>query len=188
MAEGLRLADLLPDRLDEASRHAVEALSADEEIGCMKLAWDVVGKELQEALKSALDCDLLELLAKGWAEARLLSDYADPAKHPPGERAVLELGEHELSRDVHPVVAVTVGSCPCMEIKFTFALTAHFSGLKLAVMDGHILGGSMGEAWVSAELSYSGVPLHGDADSKKLRIPGSFRFADPGVKIPALAA
>jgi hypothetical protein len=184
VAEVLKLSALLPDRLDRIGEQARKKLCETEEIGCMKLAWDFIAGELAGALKSALDCDLLKLLAKGWAEAELLSEFADPKKHPPGTRSVLEIGEHTLKRELHPVVAVTVASLPCVELKFTLVVTAHFSGVKLSVLDGHVTGGSLGEAWASAQLSYEGAPLHEAAESKKLPMPGTFAFEAPGVPIP----
>jgi len=186
MANALKLSDLLPERLDQMGDKARQKLCENEEIGCMKLAWDYIADELGGALKSALDCDLLEGMAKVWAEATLLSEFADPEKHPPGTRSVLEVGEHGLSREFHPVVAVTLGSLPCVELKFTLSVTAHFSGVKLTVLDAHIIGGSSGEAWATAQLSYEGTPLHETSESPKANIPGKFSFDAPGVPIPRI--
>ena len=63
MAEGLRLSALLPDRLDRVGELAEKTLCENEDIGGMGLAWNFVAGELQGALKTALDCDLLEVLA-----------------------------------------------------------------------------------------------------------------------------
>lgn len=186
MAEELKLSDLLPEKLDRMGEEARKKLCETEEIGCMKLAWGFIAGELAGALKSALDCDLLKLLAKGWAEAEILSEFADPKKHPPGTRSVLEIGEHALQRELHPVIEVTIGSLPCVELKFTLDVAAHFSGVKLSVLDGHITGGSAGEAWASAQLSYEGAPLHEASDSRKTSIPATFTFEAPGVLIPQL--
>ncbi len=186
MADGLPLSALLPDRLDGVADRVKGSLCEDEKVGKMDLAWDFVGQEIHGALSSVLDCDLIGLLAKGWAEAATLSEYADPARHPPGERSVVELGEHDFSREFEPVIAVTVASCPCVELRFTFALTAHVGGVKLAILDGHVTGGEFGPSWASGELSYAGVPLHPKSETKKLTIPGDFAFAAPGIPIPRL--
>ena len=182
----LKMSDLLPERLDKVEAEARKRLCENEDIGCMKLAWDYVGSELQGALKSALDCDALTVFAKTWATANALSEHADPAKHPPGERSVIELGAHEISRELEPVIAVTIGSCPCVELKFLFKVTGNFGGVKLTVMDAHITGGSPGEAWATAQLSYNGIPLHEAAESRKLPLPGAFEFPAPGIPIPRL--
>lgn len=187
MAEGIPLHALLPARLDSLDEQVKARLCEDEQVGGMKLAWDFIGKELGTSLKSVLDCDLLELLAGAWAKAAPLADLADPAKHPPGERSLVELGEHEVNRDLHPVIAVTIGACPCVEMRFTLAFAAHVGGVRLAVADGHIVGGDLGEVWASAQLSYEGTPLHPASESRKLALPAEFHFDPPGIEIPRLA-
>ena len=183
---GVPLSALLPDRLDSMADRVKAKLSEDEQVCGMKLAWGFIGKELQAALYSVLDCDLIEILAKGWAQAAPLMDFADPAKHPPGERSVIELGKHDLSRELHPIIAVTLGSCPCVELKFTLTVTANVSGVRLSILDRHIVTADPGETWATAQLSYDGTPLHDETKSKKIRLPGEIRFTTPGVEIPRL--
>ena len=186
MPEGMPLCALLPDRLDSMADRVKSRLSEDQKVGGMKLAWGFIGKELQAALKSVLDCDLFEILAKGWAQAAPLAAFADPAKHPPGERSVIELGKHDLSRELHPVIAVTIGDCPCVELNFTLTITANVGGVRLAILDRHIVTADPGETWAKAQLSYEGTPLHEAMESRKIAIPGEIRFASPGVEIPRL--
>jgi hypothetical protein len=181
---GLRVADLLPDRLEGIEERVKEQACRDPAAGKMKLAWDLIGSEVEGALRSALDCDLIELLAQGWARARALQDYADPEKHPPGETAIVHLGERDFARELHPVVAVSIAGCPELELRFTLELAAHFSGLALSVRAGHIIGGRTGDAHVSAQLKYGEADLHKAKESKKLQLPGRFSFAPPGLRIP----
>lgn len=186
MAERVTLGELLPPKLDSMADQVQAKLCEDEQVNGMKLAWDFIGNELGDALKSVLDCDMLEVLAGAWAKAEPLADLTDLAKHPPGERSLVELGEHQVAREFNPVIAVTVGSCPCVELSFTLALTATIGGVRLAVADGHIVGGDLGEVWASMQLSYEGTPLHPAAESRKLPLDGEFRFDAPGIEIPRL--
>ena len=189
MAEALTLADLLPARLDGLADRAKEQLQKDGKAGGASLAWGYVAGQLGDALRSVLDIPALEMLAGAWSQAALLADHADPAKHPPGERSIVELGAHDVSQEFKPVVAVTIGDCPCAELEFTFAVTASFSGVKLALLDGCVTGGETGDAWASGQLSLQGVPLHKPAESKKLALPGTFAFDPPGIRIrPAALA
>ena len=187
MADPIPVSALLPERLDSLAEQVRTRLCEDEQVGGMKLAWDYIGRELSDTLRSVLDCDLLDILARAWAEAAALAEFADPQKHPPGERSVVELGEHEFSRELRPVVAVTIGSCPCVELEFVLALSAHVGGVRLSIVDGHIVGGDLGELWAGAQLSYQGTPLHPPSESRKIEIPGDFRLRPPGVKIPRLS-
>ena len=187
MAERITLGALLPAKLDNLDERVKARLCEDEQVGGMKLAWDFIGDQLGEALESVLDCDLLEILGGAWAKAAPLAELADPAKHPPGERSLVELSKHEVNREFHPVIAVTIGSCPCVELQFTFAIAANIGGVRLAVIDGHIVGGDLGEVWASGQLSYEGTPLHPPSESRKLALPAEFRFDPPGIEIPRLA-
>lgn len=187
MADILKLNALLPERLDEVGQRARQKLCENENVGGMRLAWDYIGSQLNSALGEALDCDVMEVLAKGWASADLLADFANSGTQSAGGRSVVELGAHEISRELKPVIAVTIGSCPCVEIEFGFTVSAHFGGVQLSIVNGHITGGQAGEGWASAQLSCEGVPLHDAAETRKLPIPATFQFDEPGVPIPALA-
>lgn len=188
MAKSVSLGALLPQKLDSVADRVRDRLCDDEQIGGMKLAWGFIGKELHKALQTVLDQGLLDVLGKSWSELSEIAAFADPAKHPPGERNVVELGQHEIKRDLHPIIAVTVAPCPCVELKFLFALTANVGGVRLSIVDGHIVGGDLGELWASAQLSYEGVPLHPPQQSAKVGIPGEFSFDAPGIKIPSISS
>jgi hypothetical protein len=185
MSEGWRptLADLLPERLDGIEKKVRDQLCEDPGVGGSKLAWGLIGSEVEDALKSVLDCDLLEVLGKAWATMRALQAYADPALHPPGEMAVVHLGERDMERELHPVVTVTIGECPPMELRFTLTLRAHLSGLALSLRCPFLTGGATGDAQVSAGLSYGEVKLVKPEESRKLALPGRFAFDAP-LEIP----
>lgn len=188
MAKPILLSDLIPDTLDSLADQVRERLCDDQDIGRMKLAWDYIGKELHQALKSVLDRDLLEIVSKTWSEFSEIAAFADPAVHPPGERSVVALGEHEMKRELHPIVAVTVGPCPCVELKFLLALTVHVTGVRLSILKGHITGGDLGELRATAQLSYGGTPLHPPRELAKVAVPGEFSFDPPGIKIPRITS
>lgn len=178
--------DLLPERFDGLEERVKAQLSEDPGTGGNKLAWDLIGSEVEGALRSVLDRDLIETLAKAWTTARALQDYADPASHPPGETAIVHLGERKVERELHPVVAVTIGSCECMELRFTLCLTAEFSGLALSVRAPFITGGTAGDLKVGAQLKYGEAALHKPQEARKLALPGRFVFATP-LEIPRRA-
>jgi hypothetical protein len=186
--KAVALGELLPEKLDSVADRVRDRMCDDERIGGMKLAWDYIGRELHKALKSVLDHDLLEVMGNGWAQFSELAAFADPAKHPPGERSVVELGEHELQRELQPVVAVTIAPCPSVELKFLLALTATVGGVRLSIVDGHIVGGDLGELRASAQLSYEGTPLHPAQESARIGVPGEFAFDPPGIQIPAITS
>jgi hypothetical protein len=178
-----KVADLLPERLTGLEDRIEADLSKDPEVGRTRLAWDLIGSEIEGALRSVLDCDLIDALAKAWTGASAVLDYADPEKHAPGETAIVHLGEREFVRELHPVVGVTIGGCDCAELRFTLAIAVHFSGLALSIRAPFITGGAAGEAHASALLSYGDVPLHPAQESRRIALPGRFALGVP-LEIP----
>jgi len=185
MAEPVRLFQLMPDRLESMAGPIRDRLCQDQQIKGLRLAWDVVSGKLQEALRSALDYNVVDIFAECWARAKPVWEVVEAARA--GEPCNIELGKHELSRELNPVIAVTIGSCPCIELRFKFVVSAHIRGAQLSIVNGHIASGKLGEAWASARLNYEDIQLHSPAESPKLAIGGSFDFPPPGIAIPGLA-
>lgn len=183
MAETIKVADLLPERIDGMGAAVRDALCSDAKVAGQQLAWGYISSHLERALRNALDCDLFDVLAGGWAQSPLLNSYAAAMTKPSAE---ITLGAHQLKRELHPGVAVTIAPCPCIELEFTLALAAQFSALKLDIANRHITGGSPGEVSASAELSFKDVTLH-QAESRALQLPARFRFAEPGIPIAPAA-
>jgi hypothetical protein len=184
MAEerGIKVADLLPKRLALGPAVA-EAMRGEPEACPPGLALDFVAERAGDALQGLLDCDVVELLAQGWAKARALQAYADPAQHPPGETAIVHLGEHKLVREVHPQLEIAVAGCPPVTLRFTLALAAQVRGLALSIESGHIVAAAPGDAAVSAQLKYGEVALTDEKQSKTMKLPGRFVFT-PSIPIP----
>jgi len=183
---GIRVADLLPERF-QLGPAVEQAMQGDPDACPPGLAWDFIAGQAADALRSLLDCDAIELIAQGWAKARALQDYADPAKHPPGETAIVHLAEHKLVREVHPVLEVAVAGCPPVSLRFTIALAAQVRGLALSIEGGHIRAAAAGDASVSAQLKYGAVKLTDEKQSRKLALPGRWVFT-PSIPIPPPAS
>lgn len=184
MAEhGIRVADLLPETWDLGSAMGAAAPDAAH-AEAASLPWGLIAGPAEDALRGLLDCDVLELLAQGWCKAKAFRDYADPAKYPPDETVTVHPADHKFVRDLHPELAVSITNCPPARLRFTVALAAQFSGVALSIRGGHILGGTLGDAVVSAQLKYGAVAITDQQSSRALKLPGRFTFAAPGLRIP----
>jgi hypothetical protein len=128
------------------------------------------------------DCDVFDILAQAWAKARELHEFADEAKHPPGEVSTMFLGEHALTGDVHPTVTVAVGPAR-FSLRFTLELEAAFRMAELTIKNKHITELGKCDCEVSAVLKYDDVPLHEPLKSKQVNLTSSMVFAAPGVPI-----
>ena len=181
------LADLFPEEVELGPAMA-DAEARPDASGALQAAslipWDLVGGPVWDALRGLLDRDPVELFADGWTKAQAFRNYADPAKYPPDQTIVAHLGDHEFTRDLHPVITVSIPGCPPCALRFTVALEAWFSGVALSIRDGYILGGRTGDATLSAELKYRDISLIPEQKTRKLKLPGRFRFRPPGLRIP----
>lgn len=185
MAEqsSISAADLLPAGIAQ-SPAMEEALDEDPALHNVRLAWEYVRGPLEEALRAMLDFRVIDLLAEVWLKARSLQDYAHPPRHLPDEIWTVHLAEHEFDHEIHPVLKVTVAAFPPAELRFTLVLSAKVRGLALRIRDGHVLGGSAGDVTVSAQLKYRAINLTEKQESRKVKLPGTFQFAEPGLEIP----
>jgi hypothetical protein len=133
-------------------------------------------------IRSRLNFDVVEVLARGWVFARELHEYKDPNKHPRGESSIVYLGEHKMTTELYPVLTMMIGPIR-RELRFTLAMTAQINSVRLSIRDGHITGFGTGDCLVKAQLKYREIALHGPIASRKVTLPGHRDFTAPGLAI-----
>ncbi|HEY2708537.1 MAG TPA: hypothetical protein VGI95_10830 [Caulobacteraceae bacterium] len=187
MAEpsGLCARDLLPPTFRGID--AVAAREKDRDPSLQRqpipaLAMGVVGDKASEAVRSALDLDVFELIAQGWAKARELEAYADETKHPPGETSTLFLGKHDLSIEVHPEVTVLFGGLGKLTLRFTLELSVAIELAELTIVSQHITEIGKTQCSLSAVLKYGETALHEPLESRKWTLAKSVRL-DPAMPL-----
>jgi hypothetical protein len=181
-SSGCQVRELLPASLSSMDEVLKQELCKDPKIGPRTLAWGFVGSEATDALRGVLDCDVFELVAQGWCVAEKLREYSDPARHPPGERSIVHLGEHSFVKTVHPVLDVMIESTRCASLRFTLDLAANFRGVALSITDGRITGAGAGDGDVGIQLKYGEVTLL-DKETRKVAFPARIDFKAPGLLI-----
>lgn len=180
---GVSVKEFLPDKLDGMVDAVKQEACSDPNAGTAKLAWNFIGFEATKALRSALDCDVFELLAQAWCTARELREYTDRSKHPPEEISVLHLGDHKLKTNVDVVLEIAVGELSLTRLRFTVELAAHFRSAALSIRDGHVTDLASGDCSVSAQVKYRDTELHKPMESRKVTLPGRIAFRTPGLAI-----
>ena len=175
--------DLLPADLNRMDQVIETELGKEHGAGFPGFVWKLIGSEANDALRATLSSDMFELLAKGWCVARELHKYSDRAKHPPGERSIVFLGEHTLTSSVYPVIIVTVGPTQYPPLRLTLELKATFRTAALTIQDGHIRALSAGDCAVSAQLKYGELKLHDELKSRDVTLPGKLEFEAPGLAL-----
>jgi hypothetical protein len=178
-----KLRDLLPANIRGLGTTLRTELDKEHPEEGAALAWDFIASSATEKIGQALDADVFELFARGWSLSRELTEYADPALHPDGERAIVQLGSHELTTSVHPVLSFRVGELALRPLRFTVTLAAHIEPLELEIENGRIQAIGSGECSVSAQLKYGSVELHEPMEARHLKLPARYELAPPGVAI-----
>jgi hypothetical protein len=130
-----------------------------------------------------LNIDAFELIAKAWASARELHEYANTTDHPPGHVEIVHLGEHTLTTGVHPVLQITIAGHKLKPMRFSLILTARFQSAALSIRDGAIIAVAPGDGSATAVLKYHDLDLHKPLPLKTLHLPALKTF-DPGLRLP----
>jgi hypothetical protein len=141
--------------------------------------WNHVGGEMElVALEKLNALSVAGVLAQGWASAQELREYADPTRHPAGERSVIPLGnkktKHPYKLEVDLMAAGKKVATVELEITFEFAVQA----LQLGVVDGCIESIALGQLEVSATVECEGKQLK-QLSLRKLDVPGKHHFDHP---------
>lgn len=175
---GVALSELLPDAFSSLAGNIKDKLAHDDgsKPNIPGFAWNIAASETATAIDGALDCDVYELLARGWCFADELRKYKN---QPPGTESIVYLGEHAMTTEVHPVLTLSIDSIPCRPIRFTVELKANFRTAAVLIADGNIVGMNTGDCFVSAQLKYGEVSLHDEVKSQHLTLPGRIRFKTP---------
>ena len=183
--DGCRVRDLLPDRFDDLDTVVKQELRGPngEPGDPPAVAMKVLGEQAAKAVQDALDCDLFETLAQGWLKAKELREYADPKKHPPGERSTVFLAEHKLKTQLHPVLDVNMAPLWRGKLKLTVELKADFRCANLTILDGRIVEIAAGDCQAVGQLKYGSTNLHKPLKSRTFTLSRPRVLAAPGLAI-----
>jgi hypothetical protein len=173
------LHELLPDSL--------ENWQPDLEEGSPTLP-GFLKSQARDAIAKTLDIDVFEILAKAWGVARALREYADKTKHPPKEVSTLNLGKHEFTTNLHPVLTFQVGSFPPRPFEFSLELKVVVGMVTLEIQEQRICAVAAGDCRVTAQLKYKKVPLHTEKKSKALPLSARHVLEAPGILIAGAAS
>jgi hypothetical protein len=186
---GRRVRELLPekfDRLDAVIHKEMERDQAKGNRGVPGFVWDIVGTKAALAVRGTLDCDVFELLARGWCVAREFHAYTtDPEKTDPAKEWSVFLGEHEVKTNVHPVLTVEIPTWvpPRVPLRFTLELTARFDSAEILIRNKHIIGIGAGTCSVAAQLKYRDQDLHTPLESRDVTLTPPLKLRPPGLLI-----
>lgn len=138
---------------------------------------DMLVKNLDELLAIDLPRDIL---AATWKKQKMLQQYCDKKKYPPGVKSLVPVVEHTLKTSHQPSMEVTIydQNMGTLAVKLDAAFL--IKGAILEVQDGKIKKIQTGDVESSGRFSFSGVPI---MEKKVLiKIPGAYDLKE-GVEI-----
>lgn len=134
-----------------------------------------------EELNHALEVDIFEVLAQGWARApavRIAIQLSMLLERPP---ELINLNRHNIASTSHVVLDSSVGQSALPPLKLTLEIVADVQGATLAAREGRIELVALGETSVIARLKYKSVLVkeHATGVSGEQRDPFKRRPSTP---------
>lgn len=168
----LSVAALLPDAiaLDPAQ------LRFGKEAAGLGAAAGFVQTKLLEAVRAALDADVMAVLAEAWAKTAELRNAAQAQGA--GQPTHLYLAKHEIACDNQLKLVLEFAGLPALTDHLDLRLKAQFEGVGLSIEQGCIVALDAGRGMAKLELLYSNAKLLSQS-SDWVRLPASCTLAHP---------
>ena len=184
MAEqsGCTIRQLLQDEFESLDAAVSEARNDDAALKTKRLptfALAIAAKRAAEKVRSALDIDIIEPIARAWANAPELRKGADEADLSPDKTAVISLGAHHLSASYSPVADVTVATIGALKLVFGLSLSVGVTAADVTITDRKIVKIGKTEAEASASLSLGPFTLSHPVEHTKLKLHDEIVLAVP---------
>ena len=116
-------------------------------------------KRAADELNQALDLNVFEVLAHGWAQVLAVRSAVQLSALVQGPPTIVRLDQHNITSTAYPVLNVNVADRALPELRLTLEIIAGAQSATLAVRDGRFELLALGNASVTARLQYKSVLL-----------------------------
>lgn len=134
--------------------------------------------KIQEGVASALNVDVLELVAQAWAKTAEMQKAATADRRGSGQPTHMFLAKHDVVCDNKLKVALEFAGVPAITDHLNLRLKAMFEGVGVTIENGCIVALDTGRGSARAELLYSNASLLGQS-TDWVALPGQHRLAHP---------
>lgn len=138
-----------------------------------------------DELNRALDIDLTDVLAQGWAAAPAVRNAVQLSALMPGPPAIVRLDQHTVTSTSYPVLSIQSAQSPLAELRLTLQIIAGVQSATLAARDGGIELVALGKASVIARLMYDSSLIKEHATSVEGAARDPFRHQQSAPQEPA---
>jgi hypothetical protein len=166
-----------------ASRAAVELARGTLGRSAPALLEGAIG-QVHERIDEILRTPLSSILADAWRTYAPFLEYCDPAKHPPGDTAEVELESHTVRSSLRPYVEIVVDGKRVGRIDFQVEAEVRLDAAILLIRNARFMGLRAGRSTFAGTFALEEVILA--RTEKRFPLPGSISFGDgipirPGV-------
>jgi hypothetical protein len=177
-AATLKVSDLLPSVLQvDPVDLRLQRGAAGESAGLGPSLLQFAAAKVQEAIATALQLDVLELIAQAWAKTDELRRLAAESRAP-GDMRHLYLAKHEVVSENRLNVVLEFAGMPSLTDHLSLRLVAAFEGVGVTIDGGHIVAVDAGRGQAKVELRYSSAKLLGST-TDWVALPARHTLARP---------
>jgi hypothetical protein len=110
-----------------------------------------------EELNHALDIDIFEVLAQGWAKVPAVRNAVQLSAMTQGPPELVNLDQHDIASTSRVVLDSSVAQSALPPLELTLEIAAGVQGATLAAREGRIELVALGDASITARLTYRNV-------------------------------
>ncbi len=146
-----------------------------------KVKWPMVLGPIAEKMVDLLDIPIPTIMVASWKKYKVLLEYLDRVKYPPGEVFLVPMAEHTILSEHHPFIEIKVDERPVGRIEFEITLSLNVEGILLKVQDGKIMEVVTGNCTGAGKISCENQVLV-EKETGSITLPGSIKLGE-GVPI-----
>ncbi len=166
--------ELKDPNIEEGLRQARKELGKEKK----RVRWGALGNSLKQAVFTALDVGLDDVMGEAWSGWEGLRKYADPEQTPPDDINVVPVTDHTIESRHSPVVDVVVRGRSVHSFPFDVLITLGVEGVNLVVQRGKIQEIRLSRLKVGGSVKLRDRVLL-NQDLRTIDLPGSFRLPEP---------
>lgn len=138
----------------------------------------VVVNGVRKLLPGLLHDTILDILLAAWKTTAHLSEYTDPARHPPDELSFVPVLEQEIGVTHKPKIELWAEGKKVGELPFDVTAALVVRGARLHVSDGKITAVDIGSLLLSGKVELHGLEI-AKRESKPVPLPGTIELREP---------
>lgn len=159
MNNGIRLRAPIEVSSDDFDRALFEQAKDEPQAAAAAERLRAVGSDAAAELTRALDIDIFEVLAQGWAKVPAVRNAVQLSALMQGPPAIVNLDQHNIASMSRVVLDGSVAHSALRPLRLTLEIVAGVQSATLAARGGRIELVALGKASVIARLKYKGVLL-----------------------------